>query len=247
MASKKTATKGKKLTLRDRKKAQPDAVKYFSEAEKKTIQETVARDLTNEQARLFFYQCQALGLNPLTNEICAVVYKTRRADGSGYTKQMSIQVMRDGFLTIAHRSGKFAGMESGVIVDDAGKIVCGWARVHHKDFTVALYQEADFEEYNAPKRNPLWATKPKTMIKKVAESMALRKAFNVNGVYSPEEFDRELEVVEVPTRKPLEIPGGDKPASKEQIKTIQSLGGKPDKSITKQEAVNMIDELISKK
>jgi len=56
---------------------------------------------------------------------------------------MSIQVMRDGFLTIAHRSGKFAGLESGVTVNDE-KIINGWAKVYHKDFTVPVYQEGIF-------------------------------------------------------------------------------------------------------
>jgi hypothetical protein len=33
-----------------------------------------------------------------------------------------------------------------------------------------------------------WKEKPVVMIKKVAKSVALRKAFNINGVYSPEEM-----------------------------------------------------------
>lgn len=239
----------KKITLRDRKKAQPKAVIYFSEAEKKTIQETVAKKLDQSQTKIFFYTCQALGLNPLLNEICAVPYKDRTTGMS----TMSIQVMRDGFLSIAHRSGKFAGLESGVKVDDNGKIIFGWAKVYHKDFSQPVYQEADFEEYNAPEKGgkpTLWKSKPKTMIKKVAESMALRKAFNVNGVYAPEEMDKEL-IVEAP--KVLEVPNGNNPASEEQLATIKSLDPegkmktKPLKDLTKQEAVEMIQELLKKK
>jgi hypothetical protein len=99
----------KKLTLRDRKKAQPKAVLYLSEAEKKVLSETVAKKLSTEQRSIFFYTCQALGLNPLLNEIACVTYQNRQTGQSS----MSIQVMRDGFLTIAHRSGAFAGIESG--------------------------------------------------------------------------------------------------------------------------------------
>src|SRR3990167_11220718 len=92
-------TQPKKVTLRDRKKAQPDAKLYFSEAEKATIASTVAISVDTPQRNIFFYTCQALGLNPLLNEICANPYKPRQPDNT-YSSRMSIQVMRDGFLKI---------------------------------------------------------------------------------------------------------------------------------------------------
>jgi len=64
MASEETT---KKFTLRDRKKAQPKAVIFFSEAEKKTIKDTIGKVLTQEQFSIFVYTSQALGLNPLLN------------------------------------------------------------------------------------------------------------------------------------------------------------------------------------
>jgi len=236
--------KQKKITLRDRKKAQPLAKIYFSNEEKITIKETVAKNLDQPQTNIFFYTCQALGLNPLLNEICAVVYKDRQTGG----KTMSIQVMRDGFLTIAHRSGKFAGIESGVTMSEDGKtIINGWAKVYHKDFEHPVYQEADFSEYNSDK-NILWKNKPKTMIKKVAESMALRKAFNVSGVYAPEEMEKEINLTE-PTKQ-LEVPNGNAPATEEQRATIKALDSdllKRDVPLTKQEAAEKIQELSRKK
>lgn len=190
----------KKLTLRDRKKAQPKAVVFLSDAERAVIRETVGKSLNDSQYKIFIYTCQALGLNPLLNEIACVTYKNRETG----TVSMSIQPMRDGFLTIAHRSGKFAGLESGVY--EKGQIkkfgdgteatgMIGWARAYNDDFQVPVYQEADFEEYNTPTKGgkpTLWASKPKTMIKKVAEAMALRKAFNINGVQAPEEMDKVI-------------------------------------------------------
>jgi len=227
-----------KVTLRERKKAQPNAVYFLSEAERSTIKASVAKDLSDSQFKVFIYTCQALGLNPLLNEIAAVVYGG----------QMSIQVMRDGFLTIAHRSGKFAGLESGIYEtgdkNPYGKEIktkTSWAKAYNKEFLVPVYQEAEFEEYNA-KRN-LWITKPNTMIKKVAESMALRKAFNINGVYAPEEMEREVQIVSTP--KPLEVAGGDRPATEEQIATLKSLGFEGEVS-SKQEAAEKIRELAVK-
>lgn len=235
----------KKVTLKDRKKAQPNAVLYFSDDEKKAIKDIVAKNLNDEQTKVFFYTCQALGLNPLVNEICAVTYKDR--DGKS---TMSIQVMRDGFLTIAHRSGKFAGLESGVnVVDIDGKpSLVGWAKVYHKDFTVPVYQEADFGEYNTGRN--LWTSKPRTMIKKVAESMALRKAFNVNGVYAPEEMEKEIGSQTVAV-KTLELENGHMPITEEQIKTIQAMDPNYNeeelKVMTKQQGAETIQSLASKK
>jgi len=162
---------------------------------------------------------------------------------------MSIQVMRDGFLTIAHRSGKFAGIESGVKKNEEGDLV-GWAKVYHKDFKHPVYQEADFSEYNNA-GNPLWKTKPKTMIKKVAESMALRKAFNVSGVYAPEEMELEIAKTDQP-EAPLAIEGGDKPATETQIATIKALDKDQEQvkdlsALTKQKAAEIIKELVQKK
>lgn len=183
-------------------KAQPKAVLFLSNEERAVIRQTVAKNLTDPQYSVFIYTCQALGLNPLLNEITAIVY-----GGS-----MSIQTMRDGFLTIAHRTGKFSGIESGTKKDEEGNLI-GWARVYHKDFQIPVYQEADFEEYTT-KRN-LWLSKPKTMIKKVAESMALRKAFNISGVYSPEEMEREIVAS---TIKPEEVA-----ADKERSRIIKFI------------------------
>ncbi|MBM3253109.1 MAG: phage recombination protein Bet [Candidatus Omnitrophica bacterium] len=239
----------KKVTLRERRKAQPLAKIYFSEEEKQTIAETVARGLTVPQTKIFFYQCQALGLNPLLNEICAVTYRLK--DGS---TQMSIQVMRDGFLKIAHRSGKFAGMESGVkwIEGEAGKMeMVGWAKVFHKDFQVPLYQEADFKEYAIMERGgkpTLWAAKPRTMIKKVAESMALRKAFNVAGVYATEEMEKEIVELSASNELPR-LPDADAPATEAQIATIRSLDPEYSeeelKKVSKQIAAEIIKKLVS--
>jgi phage recombination protein Bet len=226
----------KKLTIKDRQKAQPKAVQFLSEAERATIKQTVAKSLTEPQYSVFIYTCQALGLNPLLNEITAIVY--------GGT--MSIQVMRDGFLAIAHKSGKFAGLESGIKYDDQKKLI-GWAKVYHKDFQVPVYQEAEFEEYTT-NRN-LWTSKPKTMIKKVAESMALRKAFNVNGVYAPEEMEKDIQQPQTNGQ----LKDANQSATDKQIETLKSLLPKEqwaavnEANYTFQEAANRIQELVMSK
>jgi hypothetical protein len=95
------------------------------------------------------------------------------------------------------------------------------------------------------------------MIKKVAESMALRKAFNVSGVYAAEEM--ELEIVKNEAPKQVGISNPTKPASAEQVATLKSLTKNMEKdevpevlqkktiSITRQEAADLISEISAKK
>ena len=52
--------------------------------------------------------------------------------------------------------------------------------------------EVSLSEYNTHKSN--WQRMPETMIKKVAESQCLRKAFDVSGLYAPEEYEPEKTV-----------------------------------------------------
>lgn len=75
--------------------------------------------------------------------------------------------------------------------------------------------------------------------------MALRKAFNVNGVYAPEEMDKEI--APVVESKPLEIQGGDKPADEGQLTTLKAYGFVPEQPMTKQEAAEKIREFVTKK
>ena len=169
--------------------------------------------------------------------------------------------MRDGLLTIAHRSGNFGGLKSGTKKNDEGKLI-GWARVWNKSFPRSIDQEADFGEFDNSAINPLWKTKPKTMIEKVAEAKALKKAFNVHGVYIEEEMEREIALGKeaeegevVKNKKPKEKKAEEKPsepASPLQLKTIESLAKRhkkkiDTKSLTKEKASELIKDLIGGK
>jgi phage recombination protein Bet len=92
---------------------------------------------------------------------------------------------RDGYLAIAHRSGQFDGIQSGSRIEDNELI--GWCRVHRKDMSHPFEVEVYASEYSTGKN--LWRDKPRTMIQKVAEAHALRRAFSISGLYSPEEID----------------------------------------------------------
>jgi phage recombination protein Bet len=140
------------------------------------VRDMCARDCTDNEFLLLMQLAKTYQLDPFAKQIWAVKYGNNPA---------AIFCGRDGFLAIAHRSGKFDGMESGTRKD--GDDLIGWCRVYRKDMSRPFEVEVSLSEYSTGKN--LWQTKPKTMIVKVAESHALRRAFGISGLYSPEEID----------------------------------------------------------
>jgi hypothetical protein len=115
----------------------------------------------------------------LSKKIYAIPY------GNGYSLVQSISDVR----AIAMRSGQ-AGKSAPEYEMDGNKIVSCTITVKRRindfvgDYTATVY----FDEYNKGKDN--WATKPRTMIAKVAEMHALRMAFpeELSQAYVEEEF-----------------------------------------------------------
>jgi phage recombination protein Bet len=154
----------------------------INEDQKNLIKATLARNCTDTEFQMLLYQASVLQLDPLRKQIWAVKFADQPA---------LIFVGRDGYLQIAHRSGNFDGMESGTKKNEDGAVI-GFAKVYRKDMSHPIYKEVLLSEYDKKQGN--WKTMPMTMIQKVAESQALRAAFAISGVYSPEEFgEREPE------------------------------------------------------
>ena len=148
----------------------------YSQQQIQLIRDMCARDCTDNEFLLLMQLAKTYQLDPFAKQIWAVKYGNNPA---------AIFCGRDGFLAIAHRSGKFDGMESGTRKD--GDDLIGWCRVYRKDMSRPFEVEVSLSEYSTGKN--LWLTKPKTMIVKVAESHALRRAFGISGLYAPEEID----------------------------------------------------------
>jgi phage recombination protein Bet len=140
------------------------------------IKNIAAPKCTDDEFKLLLYQARIYKLDPLLKQIWAVKYQNDRP--------ASIFAGRDGFLAIAHRSGMFDGMESGSRMD--GTELVGWAKVYRKDMSHPFCVEVKAKEYN--RGMGTWTTHPATMIQKVAEAQALRRAFSISGIYSPEEM-----------------------------------------------------------
>lgn len=171
------------------------------------IVNTVAKGIGVDELRLFLWTANKYGLDPLLKQIYIIPYKQKDSTGK-YVTVPQIIVGRDGLLAIAHKTKTrdgdiaFDGMTTYVEkVDEPlyinGKKVRDWqykavCEVYRKDMNHPIHVEVWEEEYTTGRH--LWATKPRTMIQKVAEAHALRRAFNVAGIYTEEELiDRPVE------------------------------------------------------
>jgi len=142
------------------------------------IRRMCAKDATDEEFMLFLEICRAYNLNPLLREIWFVKFKGR---------EPSIFTSRDGYLKIAHMSGKLDGIESRVIEDSNGKPYKAVCTVWRKDMSHPFTSEVKFSEYFNP-NSEAWRKYPSAMLIKVAEVFALRRAFAISGLVTREEY-----------------------------------------------------------
>jgi len=167
------------------------ALVNFNEDQINLIKSQIAKDCNNNELELFLYQCKQTGLNPLTRQIYAI----KRAG------RMTIQTSIDGFRVIAERSGNYAGQDEPLWEDDEkGFPIKCTVKVYK--FTPNFEQRycagvgvAHFKEYYPSPMN-LQKTMPHAMIAKVAEALALRKAFpqDLSGLYTSDEMNQADEI-----------------------------------------------------
>jgi phage recombination protein Bet len=159
------------------------------------IKNTVAQGATDMELQLFIEQCKRTGLDPITRQIYFI------KDNRG---KVQIQTSIDGFRLVAERSGNYEGQTAPMWCGEDGKWVDVWLKktppaackvgVYKKGFREALMAVAIFDEYCQRKSDGsptfMWQKMPGLMIQKVAESLALRKAFpnDLSGLYTQEEM-----------------------------------------------------------
>lgn len=163
----------------------------FSNEQIDLIKRQIANGCTNDELAIFMHQCKRTGLDPLTRQIYAI----KRAG------RMTIQTSIDGFRVIAERSGTYGGQDEPTWTYNAdGSIINCTVKVYRFRGDVrypAGVGVAFFKEYY-PNPVNLQKTLAHTMIAKVAEALALRKAFpqDLSGLYTNDEMQQADVVVE---------------------------------------------------
>ena len=229
-------------------KANPTEVSYaLPNGDNITLDaQTVRNFLTNGDAKvsdkevaMYVQLCKAQQLNPFLKEAYLIKYTE--------SQPASIVVAKDAFIKRAEAHPQYDGMKSGIIVMNAKgdvkeregsfklpneTVVGGWAKVFRRDKKNDIYDSVSFEEYAGRDKNgninSMWRSKPGTMIQKVAEVHALRKAFpeRLSGMYIEDEMGKSqvistMEMTEDEV-KPYDLSGMDESVNEIHEETFES-------------------------
>ncbi len=173
----------------------------FSPEQVELIKSQIAPEATDSELQLFLYQCKRTGLDPMARQIYCIHRKT------GNTKKMSVQTSIDGFRVVAERTGLYGGQSAPIWEEgkDGYPTKCTISVYKFKGGVryEAAVAVAFFREYVQLKDEwvggqrtgnkiigDMWAKMPHTMLAKVAEALALRKAFpqDLSGLYTTDEM-----------------------------------------------------------
>ncbi len=156
--------------------AAPSAIQWDDQSLIRTIKETVCKGATDSQFRMFIEVCKATGLNPWLREIW-------------FVPAVGVMAGRDGYLRVANEHPQFDGMSTTVERDEKGVPLKATCSVWRKDRNHPITCEAWYSEYR--KSSNVWQTYPSAMISKVAEVLALKRSFAINGIVTEEEIGEQ--------------------------------------------------------
>lgn len=177
----------------------------FTNEQVAVIKRTICQGASDDELRMFIGQCMRTGLDPMSRQIYSLPMQ-------GGKRQILVSI--DGLRLIAERTGKYAGQQGPWWCGEDGEWKDVWLAstppvaakigVLRSDFKEPLFAVARFASYAGA--SPIWRKMPDLMIAKVAESLALRRAFpqELSGLYTSEEMDQAK-----PVKATVEAPAQD--------------------------------------
>lgn len=165
------------------------------------IKKLIAPKATHSELQLFLYQCNRTGLDALSRQIYAIHRNVK--ENNTWVSKMTIQTSIDGFRVIAERSGDYGGQdEPKYEYDKDGKLLKATVVVYRfrgQNRYSASVGVAYWNEYvpSAPS-DMMWRKMPHIMLAKVAEALALRKAYpqDLSELYTEEEMQQADSITE---------------------------------------------------
>jgi len=156
-----------------------------SKADLELIKQTIAAGATDEELKLFLFDCRRRGTHPLDRQIHFARI------GGRYQAIVGIDYLR----SRAAMTGEYAGSTDPLIRRDEDD--------HPVSATMSVFRlvqgqkcefsaTAIFAEYCPNRGGGTWATLPTVMLSKVVESLCLRKGFpaETHGLYTRAELDQ---------------------------------------------------------
>jgi len=177
----------------------------YSNAWVDLVKRQIAPESTDDELKLFLYQCQKTRLDPLARQI----YFQKRGG------KMTVLTGIDGYRLTADRTGLYAGSDD-PIFDDENRPARATVTVYKivAGIRCPFTATARWDQYfPGEKQGFMWMKMPHLMLSKCAEALALRKAFpqELSGVYVKEEMDQAGEVLPVTATPVVDVA---KPASR---------------------------------
>jgi len=169
----------------------------FDAKQLELIKSVAAVGATEQELKSLIYLAEQYELDPLKKEII-------------FIKGRTPLTTRDGLLKIANRDPQFDGIGGDAVYEgdvitkgdnealhisygpdhlafNHAKLKGAFANVYRKDRSKATSVFVSMRDYL--KDNQIWKQYPNAMILKVAESMALKRAFSLSGLTSQEEVE----------------------------------------------------------
>lgn len=201
----------------------------YSKDQVDTIKETVAKGATDTELFMFLSLAKKYELDPFAKEIWFIKDKSGKvmiqAGRDGFLKTAQRDAKFKGIASFpVYSNDEFEiNPTAGEVkhkpnFKERGELIGAWARVEKEGITPYV-SFADFKEYYSGYKDEngkikttqygamkpqIWDLKPSMMIQKVAQTIALRMTFGINGMYAPEEVGEnndQMSELNVDTKK----------------------------------------------